>query len=211
MAHMALQGGSMRFTSLVFAALLSTGCSGIGVVATTDPLTKLNDAEDLLFRQDRPLIAERLIREAMTIYQEQGNFHGLGNAHRGYADLIMSPTVSGKWEKFYRDKGFQDKTVTYDNRAVKAAEYYAKAIEYYGRATDEVRKDNRYDLLTNVYFNMAYSYNRLDDRINACRFYDETLEAYNENIRRNPGVKPYSSTGTVPDLVAAKKKQVGCV
>lgn len=201
----------MRFTVLVVAALLTTGCAGIGVVATTDPLAKLNDAEDLLLRQNRPLIAERLIREAITIYQEQSNFHGLGNAHRGYADLIMSPTVSGKWEKFYRDNGFQDKTVTYDNRATKAAEYYVKAIEYYGRAIDEVRKVNRYDLLTNVYYNMAYSYKRIDDRVNACRFYDETLGAYNENIRRNPGVKPFTPTGTVPDLVAAKKKQIGCL
>lgn len=201
----------MRFTALLLVVLLSAGCAGVGVVASSDPLRKLNDAEDLFVRQDRPLIAERLIREAIAIYQEQGDSHGLGNANREYADLLLSPSVTGKWAKYYRENGFQDRAVTYENRAAKASEYYAKALEYYARAADQLRTANRYDALTNVYFNMAHSYYRLDDRAKACRFYDETLGAYNENIRRNPGAKPFSSSGTVADLVAAKKKQAGCV
>lgn len=146
----------MRFAAFLLVVFLSAGCAGVGVVATTDPLTKLNDAEDLFVRLDRPLIAERLIKEAMTIYQEQDNFHGLGNAHREYADLLLSTSVSKKWAKFYRENGFQDKTVTFENRAAKALEYYAKALEYYARASDQLRNANRYDSLTNVYFNMAY-------------------------------------------------------
>jgi len=200
----------MRFAALLFVVIFSTGCAGVGVVTTSDPLTKLNDAEDLFIRQDRPLIAERLIREAMDIYQEQGDSHGLGNANREYADLLLSPSVSGKWAKYYRENGFQDRTVTYENRFAKASEYYARALEHYARAADQLRNANRYDSLTNVYFNMAYSYYRLDNRAKACHFYDETLGAYNENIRRNPSAKPYSPSGTVADLVSAKKKQAGC-
>jgi tetratricopeptide (TPR) repeat protein len=200
----------MRFAALLSVVFLLVGCAGVGVVSTSDPLAKLNDAEDLFVRQDRPLIAERLIREAMAIYQEQGDSHGLGNAHREYADLLLSPSVSGKWEKYYRENGFQDRAVTYENRTAKASEYYAKALEHYARAADQLRTANRYDALTNVYFNMAHSYYRLDDRAKACRFYDEALGAYNENIRRNPSAKPFSTSGTVADLVAAKKKQAGC-
>lgn len=199
----------MRFSALLVVFLFA-GCAGVGVVATSDPQTKLNDAEDLFLRQDRPLIAERLIREAMAIYQEQGDFHGLGNANREYADLLLSPSISGKWNTYYRENGFQDKTVTYDNRTAKASEYYAKAVDSYVRAVDQLRSTNRYDALTNVYFNMAYSYYRLNDRVQACHFYDETLGAYNENIRRNPSATPFSTSGTVADLVAAKKKQAGC-
>lgn len=200
----------MRFPALLFVVLLSAGCAGVGVVATSDPLTKLNDAEELFVGQDRPLIAERLIREAMAIYEKQGDSHGLGNAYREYADLLLSPSVSGKWQKFYRRNGFQDRTVTYENRTAKASEYYSKALEYYARAADQLRNANRYDSLTNVYFNMAYSYYRLDDRVKACGFYEETLGAYSENILRNPSAKPFSPSGTVVDSVAAMKKQAGC-
>lgn len=190
----------MRFAALLFVVFVSSGCAGIGVATTSDPLKKLNDAEDLFVSQGRPLLAETLIREAMVIYQERGDSQGLGHANREYADLLLSPTVAGKWSKYYRENGFQDKTVTFDNRAEKAAEYYAKAIEHYARAVDQVRKNNRYDSLTNVYYNTAESYIRLNDRANACRYYKETLGAYEESIRRNPSVKPYSPTGTVADL-----------
>ena len=200
----------MRFSAFVLMAFLFVGCSGVGVVATSDPLAKLNDAEDLFGRQDRPLIAERLIREAMAIYQERGDSHGLGNAHREYADLLLSPSVSGKWEKFYRESGFQDKTVAYENRKGKASEYYVKALDHYALAAEEVRNANRYDSLTNVYFNMAYSHYQLNDLAKACRFFDKTLGAYNENIRRNPSAKPFAPSGTVAELVALKKKQAGC-
>ena len=90
--------------------------------------------------------------------------------------------------------------MTYDNRIEKASEYYTKAIEHYTRAADQPRSTNRYDFLTNIYFNMAYSYYRLNDRAKAYHFYDETLGAYNGSIRRNPSEKPFSPSETVIDL-----------
>ena len=190
---------------------LLAGCAGFGIVATSDPLTKLNDAESLFLRQDRPLPAERLIREAMAIYQERDDPTGLGHAHREYADLLRSRSVSGKWEKVYRENGFQDKSVTFDNRIAKSSEYYSKAIEYYERAEKQHRGADRFDVLTNVYFNMAWSYLMLDNRARACSYYDRTLEAYAENIKRNPGAKPVSATGTIPDVVASAKKRAQCM
>jgi len=54
---------------LVGISLLSilVGCAGVGVVASSDPLAKLNDAQELFQKQDRPLPAERLIREALAM------------------------------------------------------------------------------------------------------------------------------------------------
>jgi tetratricopeptide (TPR) repeat protein len=201
---------NIRFLVGLSVVLLLVGCAGVGIVATSDPLTKLNDAEDLFMRQGRPLPAERLIREAIVIYQEQDDPHGLGNAHREYADLLRSPSVTGKWEKFYRENGFQDKSVNLENRIAKASEYYSKALEYYTRAETKHLDANRFDLLTNVYFNMAWSSYRLDDRVKACAFYDRTLEAYTENIKRRPSAKPYSPSGTISELVVSAKKRAGC-
>src|SRR6266849_3191169 len=195
-----------RLLGLAASSLL-VGCTGFGIVATSDPLTKLNDAEDLFLRQDRPLPAERLIREAMAIYQKRDDPTGLGHANREYGDLLRSRSVAGKWEKFYRESGFQDPSVTFDNRLAKASEYYTKAIGYYQRAEKQHRDAGRFDTLTNVYFNMAWSYLMLDDRTQACGYYDRTLEAYAENITRNPGAKPISNSGTIPDVVASAKKR----
>ncbi len=201
---------AVRLSAMLFVLSLLAGCAGVGVIASSDPLTKLNDAEYLFMHEDRPLIAERLIREAMVIYQEQDDPHGLGNAHREYADLLLSPSVTGKWQKFYRENGFQDKSVTFENRKEKASEYYSKALEYYARAESKLLEANQFDALTNVYFNMGWSAYRLDDRTKSCAFYDKALGAYNENIKRHPEAKPYSPTGSVPELLESQKKRVGC-
>jgi tetratricopeptide (TPR) repeat protein len=185
---------------------LFAGCAGFGIAASDDPLTKLNDAQELFMRQGRPLPAERLIREAIDLYQERDDPHGLGNAHREYGDLLRSPSIA-KWEKVYRESGFRDRSVTFDNRLAKASEYYSKAIEYYQRAEKQHMEARRFDALTNVYFNMAWSYQMLDDRKRSCLYYDKALDAYGENITQNPGAKP---RGSVPNAVSSSKLRAGC-
>jgi tetratricopeptide (TPR) repeat protein len=196
---------------VVLSALLLNGCAGVGIVATSDPLGKLNDAEELFMRQDRPLPAERLIREAIAIYQERNDPHGLGNAHREYGDLLRSPAIA-KWEKVYRRDGFQDKSITFDNRFAKASGFYRQALAYYQRAEQQHREAGRYDALTNVYFNMAWSNYMLDERDKACGYYDQSLAAHNEYIRRNPSAKPYvpPGAGSMTDIVLSDKGRVGC-
>lgn len=191
--------------------LLVSGCAAMGVIATLDPHTKLDDAEGLFLRQGRPLPAERLIREAIAIYQERDDPHGLGNANREYGDLLGSAAVI-KWEKVYRRDGFLDKSITFDNRLAKASEFYRHALTYYQRAEQQNLKSAKYDALTNVYFNTAWSHRMLGERDQACTYYDRAVEAYNETIRRNPTVKPYAPPGyeTVSDLVASEKRRAGC-
>jgi len=198
------------YKTRIFAALsvllILAGCTAAGVVATSNPLTKLNDAGDLFERQDRPLPAEKLIMEAIDIYQQRDDPHGLGNATREYGDLLRSPAVA-KWEKVYRESGFRDPSVTFDNRFAKSSEYYLKAIGYYERAEKQHRETGRFDALTNVYLNMGQSYQKLDDRVKACGYYDKALEAYGENIKRNPTARPL---GSVQDVVASVKRAARC-
>ena len=191
--------------------LLVSSCAAMGVIATSDPHTKLNDAEELFISQNRPLPAERLIREAMAIYQERDDPHGLGNANREYGDLLKSPAVA-KWEMVYRRDGFQDKSIEFDNRFAKASEFYRRAITYYQRAEQQHRDNGAFDALTNVYYNMATSHNKLGERDQACVYYDRTLEAYNETIRQNSTAKPYAPPGygSVSNLVASDKRRAEC-
>jgi tetratricopeptide (TPR) repeat protein len=201
------------FLNVIVAALaaLITGCAGFGIVATPDPLDKLNDAEDLFARQARPLPAEQLIREAMTIYEERNDAHGLGHANREYGDLLRSPSMY-KWETVYRRDGFRDRSITFDNRDEKAREFYQKALIYYERAAEQHKRAGKYDSLTNVYLNMAWSNNQLAQREKACSFFDQSVEAYNENLRSNPGARPILPAGTssYAEYIESRKRYAGC-
>src|SRR5208283_3828302 len=139
---------ALRYTGLF---VLLSGCAGVGIVATSDPLIKLNDAEVLFVRRDRPLPAERLIQEATAIYRERDDPHGLGNSYREYGDLLESPAVA-RYEGIYRRDGFIDKSITFDSRLAKATEFYTKALEYYQIAEKQELAAGKYDALTNVYY-----------------------------------------------------------
>lgn len=197
---------------LLAAAFLLSGCAGVGIVSTADPAVKLDDAEVLFERKNRPLPAEELIQEALVIYQKRDDPHGLGNAHREYGDLLRSPAVVN-WEPAYRKSGgFLDKSITFDNRLAKASEQYSMALENYRRAEQQELAAGKYDALTNVYYNMAWSNLALGARDEACTDFDRSLQAYNENMRRNPTAHPHGAPNSrsLPDTLALAKQQAGC-
>src|SRR5207253_7111162 len=132
---------------LSFSLLGFTGCAAIGVPATTDPARKLRDATALFDRQDRPLPAERLIREALEVYQRNGDQLGVAEAYRTYGFFFRARSVGGKWSKFYRDNGFLDRSAAFDAR-------YINSIEYFEMARAIYSAHQRFDALTNVVLNM---------------------------------------------------------
>jgi tetratricopeptide (TPR) repeat protein len=196
--------------AIALGAVILCSCAGVGIVASPDPLVKLNDAEYLFTHQNRPVPAESLILEAMAIYQKRDDPHGLGNANREYADFLKSQAVIN-WERAYSRNGFFDQSVTFDNRLEKASEHYTKALEYYRVAETREIAAGGYDHLTNVYYNMGWSHLALGEKEEACTDFDRALQAYSENMRRNPAAHPQGSkVGTVPETVAAAKKRAGC-
>jgi tetratricopeptide (TPR) repeat protein len=202
----------MWSVSLLAAAFLLSGCAGVGIVSTSDPAVKLDDAEVLFQKKNRPLPAEELIQEALVIYQERDDPHGLGSAHREYGDLLRSPAVVS-WEPAYRKSGgFLDRSITFDNRLAKASEQYSMALENYRRAEQQELAASKYDALTNVYYNMAWSNLALGARDEACTDFDRSLQAYNENMHRNPTAHPYGArdSRSLPDTLALAKQQAGC-
>ena len=201
----------MRLLPVSAVCLVLAGCAGVGIVATADPLTKLNDAAVLFTQKNRPVPAEKLINEAIDIYQREGDAHGLGNAYREYGDFLTSPAVVS-WESQYRRDGFLDKSIDYDNRLAKAKEFYRSALENYERAAVARRKAEQYDALTNVYFNMALVRLKLGEATQACEDYDHTVQAYSENMRRNPAARPIHLAGfrDLPEAVADAKQRAAC-
>jgi tetratricopeptide (TPR) repeat protein len=186
-------------------AIALVGCAGVGVVGTSDPATKLNDAGDLFDRQDRPLIAERLIREAIDIYQSNKDQLGLAEAYRTYGFFFRSPSIEGKWSKYYRENGFLDRSATFNSR-------YANSIEYFERARTIFAANNRFDALTNVDLNMGFTYVAMGNGAAACQAFEKSLESNRENLRQNPTAKPALPKGfpSYEAFVADRKKRYGC-
>jgi tetratricopeptide (TPR) repeat protein len=196
--------------SILFTQLLLVGCAGVGIVSTSDPRAKMNDAIELYRKQNRPLPAERLIFEARDIYQQQNDLKGLGFTHLFYGDLLLSDAV-GTREEFYKRNGFLDKSVTFDNRAAKSKEYAAEARKYFLIAVEKAKETGRHDELASLYFNIGLTYNMQHDRENACRSYDISAAEFNEHQRHTQGDKqPAPSTYGWAAEIAAEKKRLGC-
>lgn len=195
-----------RTALLLFVCLIAlTGCAGVGVVATSDPSAKLRDAGDLFDRQDRPLIAERLIREAINTYQSNNDQLGLAEAYRTYGFFFRSRSINGKWNKYYRENGFLDKYATFDSR-------YSKSIEYFEKAGVIFTDNKRFDALTNVDLNMGYTYVEMGNLPAACQAFDKSVESNRENLRQNPTASPVLPKGfaSYENFEADLKKQYGC-
>lgn len=187
--------------------LILGGCAGFGIVATSDPEKKLNDAYYLYSRGDRPLPAETLISEAIEIFQKRGDARGLGDAYREYGNLLQSKSLS-KWGS---RMNFHDKSVTYENRFDKSSEYFRKTLDAYKKVEQSTIEAKQYDELTNLYCVTAWVYNGLHEPKNSCIYFDKSLEAYAENIRLNPSASPFVPQGftSFPELVVYDRKSIG--
>jgi tetratricopeptide (TPR) repeat protein len=195
----------LQIILLTIAAVTIAGCAGVGVVATDDPAAKLRDATYLFDRQDRPLIAERLIREAIVSYQSNNDQLGLAEAYRTYGFFFRSRAINGKWGNYYRKNGFLDRSATFDTR-------YDKSIEYFEMARQLFAESKRFDALTNVDLNIGFTYIAMGNRLAACRAFDRSLENNQENIRQIPDAAPNLPVGfgSYEEFIADQKKRWCC-
>ena len=134
------------FYTVVLLSLLA-GCAAMLVPATSDPAEKLKNAASLFGQQQRPIPAEKLILEAIDIYEQQQNKLGLAEAYRQYGFFFRSASVE-KSAQYFRNVGFIEKTATFETR-------YSKSIEYFEKARDIYTEQKKYDALINVYLNMG--------------------------------------------------------
>lgn len=118
--------------------------------------------------------------------------------------LFFASRAVERWHYVYRRDGFRDKTVKFDDR-------FAKAIEYLERAEPLLRDAGQFDLLTGVYYNMAFVLNATGQHDRACASFGRSLDAYQQNVARNPTATP--NTGgfaSVPAAIEDGKRRVGC-
>lgn len=188
----------------VLISILS-GCAGVGAITTSDPARKLHDATYFLDEEDRPLIAERLIRESIGIYKEKNDTLGLAEAYRVYGLFFRSPSVAGKSSTHYREYGFLDRSATFETRLDKAIEYLTKSREHYF-------EHERFDALTNVDLNIGLTYAAMHNLDAACKAFDQSVVDFRENIRKVPDARPVIPQGysSYDEFATDLKKRQGC-
>ena len=174
------------------------------MVETSDPNQKISDATYLFDREDRPLIAERLITEAIEICTKDHDNGCLADAYLAYGFFFRSRSVT-HWAKQFVENGFLDKSATFADR-------YSKSIEYFSKAAVLYTQLGRFDAVTNADLNVGFTYDLMADSKAACKAYDESAAANHENLRRNPGVKVALPDGfsSYDEYLADLKKHEGC-
>jgi tetratricopeptide (TPR) repeat protein len=167
------------FASALFLGVVMSGCAAMGVPETTDADKKIRQAYMLFDEQQRPLPAERLIREAIGIYQDKNNELGLAEAYRAYGFFFRS-TALEKWHNYYESNGFMEEGATFANR-------HAKSIAYFEKSAVILEKHNKHAALTNVRLNMGFTYEFASQPQKACEEYKKSIISNRRHMKENPG------------------------
>ncbi|GGZ11311.1 hypothetical protein [Shewanella fodinae] len=183
---------------------LLTACAATLVPVTNDPMEKLAWAEELFSKQERPIPAEKLINEAITICSKENDFNCLGKANLEYGFFFRSPSLQ-KWEKFYKENGFLAKDVTYENRLIESKKYFEIAISYFAQ-------ERNFGALTNAYLNLGFAYHFLGQHEKECAPYEKSLEFNLMAIEKNPELPTALPQGfsSFKEYIESQQKRAGC-
>jgi tetratricopeptide (TPR) repeat protein len=144
---------------------------------------KARTGSNLYQKQNRVILADRLFKEALDIYQSKNEEAGPAETYRQYAFFLVSPAVENREPHFRKDGFLLDRSITYDTRHVKAIEYFHKAGDLYD-------KNARYDLLSNIDMSMGKVYlSRIGDQVKACQYFDKSLADHEEFRQSHPDEK----------------------
>jgi tetratricopeptide (TPR) repeat protein len=202
------QGAKMKNNRIVICLImifLLSGCAAMGVPETNDPIEKLKWADELYDQQGRPLPAERLINEAIEICKRNNDLSCLGRAYLSYGFFFRAPSVE-KWQKYYKENGFYDRTAAYENRLMKSKEYFEAAISKF-------METKEYDALTNAYLNLGFTYYFMGDHNSECEPYAKSLEFYLKNIETNPDANVALPPGfsSYKEYIRVQQERAGCL
>ncbi len=182
----------MRKFIVVTLLLLLSGCAGVGLVATSDPNEKLSQA-DYLMQQDRALLAELTIKDAIEIFKKNNDELGLADAYHAFGNLYKHPTYHGKWKPQFEKAG------TYDGS-------YMKSIENFEKAMNIFKKHKEGSGVAKCLLGIGNAYGIKGNTLQSCEYYNKASDYYqqskkegtlgNEPVINNPN---YNNMGDLID------------
>jgi hypothetical protein len=161
-------------------------CSAAMVPYTSDPERKLGWAKELYKNQNRPIPADRLINEAIEIYQERGDQLGLAKAYSVYGTFLQSPAYHNNKVLNQRED-----SVRWKDRATK---YFQQALEIF------LTKQEYFDA-SNAVLNLGILQMNRDYSADVCRLFDQSLQLHQQARQKNanemfylpPGVSSFAN------------------
>src|SRR3569832_67784 len=173
------------------------GCAAALVPETSDPARKLGWARELINNQNRPIPAERLIKEALTIYQAEQNELGEADANRTLAEFYKSDA--------YANNAHYKATTEYPLR-------YKTAIGYYNNALALYVKNGELFGASNETQQTGLLYAEENDIPSACKAFDEGLDYHNRGMGAHPETKVRlpKEFASFKDGIAYYKNKIGC-
>jgi hypothetical protein len=195
---------TVKISCAVVLISILAGCAAVSVPTDSDPAEKLRIAQALYTQEQRPVPAENQIQEAIEIYAQQQNTLGLAEAYRQYGLFFRSESVK-KAEQYFRNNGFIERSANFDTR-------YSKSIEYFEKARDIYTEQKKFDALTNLYLNMGFTYQLMQNREAACPVFDQMIASYGEHLKARPTEILYAPAGyaNLERYMADIKKKGGC-
>ena len=189
----------VRYTITILAALL-VGCSGVGHVATSDPNRKIHQAYSLM-SEDRLLLAEDMIRQALVSFEIAGDRSGMAEAYNAYGNLYKNDLyINGRWKTKFKELG------TYDGTYMKSIENFSKCQDLYKQIGDGSGE-------AKCLLGIGNAYSLRDEPEYACDYYKKSLARYNDAKQAGSNFKePQMLTGykNMGELVKAFIKEEGC-
>jgi tetratricopeptide (TPR) repeat protein len=185
--------------SVIMIALL-VGCSGIGYIATSDPYVKIRQTYSLI-SEDRLLLAEDLLQQALVKFKETGDEAGMAEAYHAFGNLYKNEFyVHGRWSATFKQRDMYDGTYTKSlDSFEKCRDLYKQLGDGSGEAKCLVGAGNAYDLR--------------GDRDKACEYYQQSLKTYiaakqaGGNFKEPQMLTGYANMGV---LIEAFMKNDGC-
>jgi tetratricopeptide (TPR) repeat protein len=122
-----------------------------------------------------------------------------------YGFFFRSPSLR-KWQETYKEKGFYDKSGTYENRLEKSKDYFEKAITCF-------IKTKEYGALTNAYLNLGFTYYFMGNHQAECEPYAKSLEYNQKNLEANSNANIVLPPGftSYKDYITVQQKRAGCI
>ncbi len=179
--------------------MMLSACSGVGVVATSDPNKKLAQAQEMQ-SSGRIAKARQLMNEAAELFAAQKNQEGVAEAYRRTAFLI----------RIYGDGTILGQENTGERKLdVTTAD---KSNAYFERARVIQQELGDYALVSHLEYNIGVNYALSNRTQEACSTFDRSLTAYRAEKKRRPEHDPELPPGIVnfEAFIDQARLEAGC-
>jgi hypothetical protein len=154
----------MKMILISLISLLLFGCSVAGIPYTSDPMTKLDYAYQLMGIKGRGIAAEKLGLDALADFRKLDNIYGVAEAH----------TFLGL---FYKNRSYRE----FKDLYIQSNEYdptAAKSIKHLTLAVKAFEQDGDYWGVSKALFSMGNAYVTEGNYANGCIKFNESLSIY---------------------------------